>query len=91
VLAKEITKLHEEMVRGTLPEILERVENMTIAGEYVLLVEGDRREGMTMDEALGEIILLMKKGRGRKEAVKIVAEEYGLSKKELYDKSLLGE
>lgn len=87
-LAKEITKIHEEVLRGTLPELLAALESKTIAGEYVIIIEGEKREGMTMDEALNEIRSLMKKGRGRKEAVRIVSEEYGLSKKALYDKSL---
>ena len=43
---------------------------------------------ITADEALSEVKSIMKKGKGRKEAVKLVAEQYGLSKKELYDKSL---
>ncbi len=43
---------------------------------------------LTSDDALQEVSTLMKKGLGRKEAVKKVAEAYGLSKKELYDKSL---
>ncbi|MEW6740232.1 MAG: 16S rRNA (cytidine(1402)-2'-O)-methyltransferase [Nitrospirota bacterium] len=88
VLAKEITKMHEEILRGTISEILNILENRTIAGEYVIIVEGKKREGVTMDEALEEIKSLMKRGKGRKEAVKMVAEAYGLSKKELYDKSL---
>ncbi len=101
-VVKEITKLHEGTVRGGLAAVREALEQLTTAGEYVILVEGDRKEGMTMagspegqglfvvrmEEAVSEIRTLMKKGRGRKEAVKIVAEEYGLSRKELYDKSL---
>jgi 16S rRNA (cytidine1402-2'-O)-methyltransferase len=89
-LAKEITKMHEEILRGTISEILDILKTRTIAGEYVIIVEGKKREGVTMDEALEEIKSLMKRGKGRKEAVKIVAEQYGLSKKELYDKSLGG-
>jgi 16S rRNA (cytidine1402-2'-O)-methyltransferase len=103
-VVKEITKLHEGSVRGTLTQVREALEHLTTAGEYVILVEGFGKEGMTktgtletqrlsgerMDEALSEIKSLIKKGLGRKEAVVIVAEEYGLSKKELYDRSLEG-
>ncbi|GER94269.1 16S rRNA (cytidine(1402)-2'-O)-methyltransferase [hot springs metagenome] len=88
VLAKEITKIHEEILRGTIPEIIDMLETKTIAGEYVIIAEGSKREKIQVDEALKEIKSLMKKGKGRKEAVKIVAGQYGLSKKELYDKSL---
>lgn len=86
---KEITKIHEELLRGSISEILSKLEKTTIAGEYVIVVEGKAEEKrLTTDDALLEISSLMKKGLGRKEAVKKVAEAYGLSKKELYDKSL---
>ncbi|HIJ60567.1 MAG TPA: 16S rRNA (cytidine(1402)-2'-O)-methyltransferase [Nitrospirae bacterium] len=87
-LAKEITKLHEEILRGTISEILNMLETRTIAGEYVIIVEGKREEAISIEEVLNEIKSLMKRGKGRKEAVKIVAEAYGLSKKGLYDRSL---
>lgn len=87
-LAKEITKMHEEILRGTISEILDMLKTRTIAGEYVIIVEGMKKENVQIDIALDEIRALMKKGKGRKEAVKIVAEAYGLIKKELYDKSL---
>lgn len=88
VVAKELTKMHETMLRGRLSGILDELGRATIAGEYVIMVEGSARERAGMEEALEEVRLLMKKGKGRKEAVRIVAEEYGLGKKELYDKSL---
>jgi len=89
VLAKEITKLHEEILRGTISEILDILEIRTVAGEYVITVEGKSKETASVEEALVELKSLMKMGKGRKEAVRIIAEQYGLSKKELYDRSLL--
>ncbi|HTZ17440.1 MAG TPA: 16S rRNA (cytidine(1402)-2'-O)-methyltransferase, partial [Dissulfurispiraceae bacterium] len=82
-LAKEITKLHEEVLRGPLSEITDALDTRMIAGEYVILVEGFHVDRLTIDEALSEVLSLMKKGLGRKEAVKTVAESYGISKKEL--------
>jgi len=41
VFAREITKLHEENLRGKLTEILEILENRKIKGEITLLVEGN--------------------------------------------------
>ncbi len=90
-LAKEITKIHEEVLRGNISEILSKLEKTAIAGEYVIIVEGKRdREKTTSSDILLEISSLMKKGLGRKEAVKRIAAAYGLSKKELYNKSLEG-
>jgi 16S rRNA (cytidine1402-2'-O)-methyltransferase len=85
---KELTKMHEEVYRGGLSDILDRLEEATIAGEYVVVVEGKEKGEMPLEEALDEVGALMKKGLGRKEAVRTVAEQYGLRKKELYEKSL---
>lgn len=87
-VVKEITKRHEGVVRGAFADVRNELEQTTIAGEYVIVVDGAREAGMTAEEALGEIRLLMKRGVGRKEAVRRVADEYGLSKNELYDRSL---
>ncbi|GAB4410210.1 MAG: 16S rRNA (cytidine(1402)-2'-O)-methyltransferase [Thermodesulfovibrionales bacterium] len=87
-LVKEITKLHEEVLRGSLGDILQTLNDRTIAGEYVIVVEGKREGAVSFDEALQEVRALIKRGRGRKEAVKIVSEQYGLSRRELYERSL---
>lgn len=87
-VSRELTKMFEETLRGRLSEIIKKLENSKIAGEYVCVVEGSTGSPMSFDEALKEVKELMKKGKGRKEAVKIISELYGLSKKELYEKSL---
>jgi len=87
-VVKEITKLFEDIIRGTLSDILEVLEGKKIAGEFVIIVAGREKQDTSVDEALKEVRILMKKGMGRKEAAKTVAEQYGLSKKELYDRSL---
>ncbi|MDI6865111.1 16S rRNA (cytidine(1402)-2'-O)-methyltransferase [Thermodesulfovibrio yellowstonii] len=87
-VARELTKMFEEVQRGRLSEVLERLEKSKIAGEYVIVIEGALEKDRSIEEALKEVRELMKKGKGRKEAVKIVSELYGLSKKELYEESL---
>lgn len=87
---KEITKAHETALRGVLSDILRLVEESTIAGEYVIVVSGRQRQAASVDEALAEVLALIKKGKGRKEAVNIVAGQYGLSKGGLYERSLKG-
>jgi len=88
-LAKEITKIHEAVLRGSISEILGKLEKTTIAGEYIIVLEGKTAENkLITGDILLEISSIMKKGFSRKEAVKKIAEAYGLSKKELYDKSL---
>lgn len=87
-LSKEISKIHEEIIRGNLSEVLAALRTRMIAGEYVIIVEGFHKEQAGLEEALSEVLVLIKKGLGRKEAVRTVAEIYSISKKELYDKSL---
>jgi 16S rRNA (cytidine1402-2'-O)-methyltransferase len=88
-VVKEITKIHEEVLRGSISDIVDQLREKKVAGEYVIIVEGRSEfHEHSIGDVLLEIRMLMKKGLGRKEAVKKVSEEYGLSKKELYDKSL---
>lgn len=88
-VVKEITKMHEEVFRGKISEILLNLEGSTIAGEYVIVIEGYKVEKRdATGDIISEVNLLIRKGLSRKEAVKKVAEEYGMSKKELYDRSL---
>ncbi len=92
-MAREITKLHEEVLRGTVSAVFAILSESKIAGEYVFVIEGRKESegGHREEDAIKEIRALMRKGLGRKEAVKMVAGQYGLSRKELYDKSLAGD
>ena len=88
-LVKELTKMHEEVLRGNISEILANIEQTKIAGEFILILEGKTdKDRVSSKDALIEVHSLLKKGLGRKEAVKKIADQYGLSKKELYDRSL---
>jgi len=88
-LVKELTKMHEEVLRGNISDILGSLDKSIIAGEYILVIEGRKRnERIPTQDALIEVYSLLKKGFGRKEAVKRVADQYGISKKDLYDSSL---
>lgn len=83
-VARELTKLHEEYLRGTLSE-LSTIEE--IRGEIVLVIEGNHEKGeeVSLDQLLEEVDELVGGGLRTKEATKTVAEKYGVSKKELYD------
>jgi len=88
-VVKELTKIHEQVIRGVLPSVAEAVRNSTIAGEYVVVVEGwSRTEETTTETAVSELRALMKKGLSRKEAAQRIAQIYGLPKRDLYRKSL---
>jgi 16S rRNA (cytidine1402-2'-O)-methyltransferase len=89
VLARELTKLHEEFLRGTAAEVLEQLRSRpAVRGEMVLLIDGAiaRSEGaqpveLTLAE---EVAVLVRGGASEKDALKQVAKARGLGKSEVY-------
>jgi len=91
VLAREMTKLHAEFIRGSVSEILETLEaKPEIKGECTLLVGGCQKEkavGRAVVKA--EITSALEKQRGGlSDIAKTIAQKYGLSKKEVYEMAL---
>lgn len=84
-LCREMSKLYEEYIHGTLEEILSVSE--TLKGEMVLIVEGKKQqEPKGIDESfLLRIQERIQSGKKTKEAIREIAEEEGVSKNELYD------
>ena len=41
LLPKELTKIHETFIRGTVEEILQKLDKNTVKGEYIILIEGN--------------------------------------------------
>lgn len=84
-LARELTKRHEEFIRGTVSEVLEICDECK--GEMVLVIEGNKEEKeptQDMPEIQSQINRYIEGGLTSKEAIKKVAKEYGISKNELY-------
>ena len=85
-LARELTKLHEEVLRGNISELLEELAARgELKGEVVLVVEGaSGRE--PLDEALlvKEARALVERGMKKREAASEVARRYGASANALY-------
>lgn len=88
VLARELTKVHEEFLRGNCKEIRKQAEN--VKGEMVLVIEGNKKikvkndfEGMSLQE---HYELYEQKGFEKKEIIKKIAKDRGLSKNEIYQK-----
>lgn len=82
-VARELTKLHEEFVRGNLFNVKDR----EYKGEIVVVVEGFKGEEkeIDIDSCLEEIKKLVNSGLKTKDAVKVVAEKYKIKKNELYN------
>jgi 16S rRNA (cytidine1402-2'-O)-methyltransferase len=91
VLAREMTKLHAEFIRGSVSEILETLEaKPEIKGECTLLVGGCQKEkavGRALVKAEITTALEKQKG-GLSDIAKTIAQKYGLSKKEVYEMAL---
>lgn len=89
-LARELTKIYEEVVRTTLSQAKKRYEEKPPKGEFVLVVEGMKEEEQTMsfEQALDFIQTLTDKGEPLSKAAKDVARQTGFKKGELYAKFL---
>ncbi len=83
-LCRELTKRHEEIIRGKISEVLEVCDSLK--GEMVIVVEGTKEViEQTFDLDINEqIAVYMNEGLTSKEAIKKVAKERNLSKNEVY-------
>lgn len=90
-LCRELTKLHEEVIRTTLSDALSLYTQQSPKGEFVLVVAGaepEEKPQATAEEAAAQVARLMEQGLSRKDAVKQTAEALGLPKNLVYDAAL---
>ncbi len=90
-LCRELTKLHEEVIRTTLSGALSLYAQQSPKGEFVLVVAGaepEEKPQATAEEAAAQVARLMEQGLSRKDAVKQTAEALGLPKNLVYDAAL---
>ena len=86
-LCRELTKIHEEVLRLTLSEAVAYYNENEPRGEYVLVLEGaqETEDGeLTIEEAMEQVKKLIEMGEKPTEACKAVAKETGFRKSELY-------
>jgi 16S rRNA (cytidine1402-2'-O)-methyltransferase len=104
VVCRELTKLYEEIVRGTLLEVIKSFENKRIRGEITIILEGaaspspsplcqggvkgEVKGGEAQDIKKAIEDIIKKEGVSRSEAARIAAKRLGISKKEAYRESL---
>ena len=89
VFAREITKMHEEFIRGTIKEVKEKIENPK--GEFVIIIEGNKN----VENIENKLNLLTinehynyyeNKGYSKKEIIKLIAKDRNVNKNEIYQK-----
>ena len=92
-VCKELTKKHEQVYRGTIESAIQYYTENEPKGEYVLVIKGLDRE-VVENEAKQEWLKLtveehleyyIKQGNDKKEAMKLVAKDRGVSKRDIYN------
>lgn len=90
VLARELTKIHEEFIRGKIADIISKSEGLK--GEMILLIEGKAKEekknilnNLNIEE---HYKFYEKQGLDKKEIIKKIAKDRGVNKNEIYKKFL---
>jgi 16S rRNA (cytidine1402-2'-O)-methyltransferase len=93
VVAREVTKIHEEFLRGTLPELRDAAKKRAPRGEITLII-GPPEDGafqavsaVSLKERVSQLEAEM--GLDRKAALKLAARERGLGKRDAYKQLLL--
>ena len=90
-LCRELTKLHEEVVRTTLGEAIAKYSEAAPKGEFVLVVAGapvQETEDSSPEDAASYVAALMDSGMTRKDAVKQAAKDLHLAKNIVYEAAL---
>ena len=86
-IVREITKIHEEVIRTTLKEAVQRYSNENAKGELVLVIEGAEKEKeaqITIEEAVQKAKTYLQDGMSASEASKKSAQETGYKKGDIY-------
>ena len=86
-IARELTKIHEEFIRGNLENIEDKISN--IKGEFVLIVEGKKKESSSQDKFANMSLeehyeFYAKDGLEKKEIIKLIAKDRKVAKNEIY-------
>ena len=90
VAARELTKKFEQFVRGTLESVGQHFAQCDPRGEFTLIVAGqpdDERPELLIDESISvvdAVMALVETGTTKKDAIKVIAQQRGLPKREVY-------
>jgi len=88
VIARELTKIHEEFIRGTIDEIKDKLQNPK--GEYVIIIDKNENINENEENKLRELSIeehykyYEKMGLGKKEIIKKIAKDRQVAKNEIY-------
>lgn len=84
VIARELTKLNEEYIRGPLDELI-NLDYSTLKGEMVVIIKGnDKVEEIDEETIINRLNYFLDKGLSKKDSIEIVADEYKINKNIVY-------
>ena len=86
-IVRELTKIHEQVIRTTLSEAAEKYADDSVKGEIVLIIEGapeEKNEDATLEDAIKTARELMNGGMSASEAAKESAKLTGFKKGDIY-------
>ena len=88
-IGRELSKVHEEFLRGTVSEVMARFAEREVKGEITIVVHGCTDECQVSEENIGtEIRRLIDEGMGMKEISELLGERYHVSKRQIYQLAL---
>lgn len=82
-IVREISKIHEEVIRDNIENILKISD--TLKGEMVIIVEGNTKEETLEVNYTEEIDKLLTQGYSKRDAIREIADKYNVSKNKLYN------
>ena len=90
VVTRELTKIFEEVIRGKITHVLNVLNGRQIKGEITLLISGKRASDSGGDTSISQLLQEYQKRYDlpMKDLVKMISEEKGISKREVYQESL---
>ena len=91
-IGRELTKIHEEIIRTTLREAIAIYEEKTPKGEFVLILEGavpEKDPQISLEDAIEEAKQMVAEGERPTEAAKKISAQYGYKKSEIYNGLIL--
>lgn len=86
-ILRELTKVYEEVLRGSLEDLIEVVSKAPLKGEIVIVTEGLTKikvEEPSEEELLAELGSLIETGWSKSRGISLLSKKYSLSKQELY-------
>jgi 16S rRNA (cytidine1402-2'-O)-methyltransferase len=90
MVARELTKIHEELVRGTISAVLQKIGEAEVRGEVTVVMGGGAEPVKAEPPSIGEALsrAVREKGLTLKEAIDQVAAEFALPRREVYREAL---